>query len=70
MLVMSKVFCNVMIYVSYRGYVCIPQVCEFSQIQGGTADKMFYSSLTDNMFLSRAFLFGVVFMLLTKRWRR
>lgn len=30
---LRKVFCNVLAYVSCRGYVCIPQECDFSQIK-------------------------------------
>ena len=36
-----KVFCNVMAYVSCRGYVSIPQsVWQFAANQGGTANHI------------------------------
>ena len=64
-----KVFCNAQACVSCREYACILAKCaEFSlQIQGGTADKVFYSSLTDYIFLSRAFF---VFTLIEKLRRK
>ncbi len=45
---LRKVFCNVWTYVSCRGYVgTLLSAWLFVMNQGGTADKVFYSSLTD-----------------------
>ena len=52
-----KVFCNVLAYVSCRGYVGILQRAQRQAVnQGGTADKL-YSSLIDRIGLSRTFCY-------------
>ena len=67
MSVMLRVFCNVLAYVSCRGYVSIPlKVHGFAVNQGGTAND--YSSLAE-LSVKDFFISGGFFMaLLTKRW--
>ena len=48
-----RVFCNVRTYVSCRGYECIPQSARETVNQGGIADNLYYSSLTEDYVLSR-----------------
>lgn len=55
----DPVFRDVGAYVSCRGYVGIPQGHRVIPMkQGGTADKLFYSSLTEEIILSRAIFYS------------
>ena len=54
-----RVFCDVMIYVSYQGYVGILLKCVrfILMNQGGTTDKLFYSPLTEIQLCQGRFCF-------------
>lgn len=54
-----RVFCDVMIYVSYQGYVGILLKCVrfILMNQGGTTDKLFYSPLTEMQLCQGCFCF-------------
>ena len=59
--VICRVFCDVMAYVSCRGYVCILLSAQYIAVnQGGTTDKSNYSSLTELRFSVRGFLFALL----------
>ena len=73
---LHRVFCNVLTYVSCREYVCILLSVRIeSANQGGTTDKLFVldSILYCQGFfvlVTQIFAMEVNLMLLTKRWRQ